>query len=63
MAKKTMEQYVKKLAIVEETLLCHFGSFTKNSCDARVIATVELPDGRTMHCNKVIRLRFKEEKN
>lgn len=44
----------------EETLLIHIGDFTGNSCDARIIATIDLPDGRVMSVNRVIRLRFKK---
>lgn len=62
---KSIEGYMQDGAdiaslIREETVLMHAASFDRNSCEARVVVTIDLPDGRVMSCNKVIRLRFSE---
>jgi len=56
---QTLEDLGSALQIVEETILLHTASFTGNSCEARIIVTIAMPDGRVMGVNRVIRLAFK----
>lgn len=60
---ETLEQVMERGDVSrylrEETVLVHHGTFTGNTCEARVIVTFDLPDGRVMACNKIVKLRFK----
>ena len=59
---KAAEELDLRSYIREETLLIHSGEVTgRNTMEARVIATIQLPDGTRYHAAKVIKLSFQKE--